>query len=46
MKFTRFPTMSLVTENGSVHTLIRHSIQAILPSIPPATFGSTNDKIV
>ena len=38
--------MALGTENGGVHTLIRHSIQAILPSIPPATFANSKDKII
>ena len=46
MKFTRFPTVPLSTENGGVHTLVRHSNQAICPSIPPATFSNTNDQIV
>ena len=38
--------MSMGTENGRVHTQISHSIQAIFPSILPATFANTNDKIV
>ena len=46
MKFTEFPTMLMGTDDGEVHTPSSHSMQAILPSILPATFANTNDKIV
>ena len=46
MKLTRFPTMPIGTEDFGLHTLISHSIQATLPSILPATFARTNDKII
>ena len=38
--------MPMSTEDGGMHTLISHSIQATLPSVLPATFANTNDKIV
>ena len=46
MKFTRFFTMPMGIEDGGVHTLISHSIQATLSSTLPTTFRKTNDKNV
>ena len=38
--------MPMGIEDGGVHTLISHSIQATLSSTLPTTFRKTNDKIV
>ena len=38
--------MSMGTDDGGVHTLNSHSIQATLSSTLTTTFRNTNDKIV